>query len=151
MQTFLPYDDFVKSAECLDYKRLGKQRVEARQILRAMQVHNRWSSHPAVEMWQEYMGALVQYGNIMIEEWVRRGYINTMPIIDCETHPIMPNWLGIEAFHRSHRSNLLRKNPGYYGKFGWTEPDNLPYFWPTKEKYMTVTYPIHMETDVEWS
>ena len=33
MQTFLPYPDFVKSAQCLDYRRLGKQRVEAKQIL----------------------------------------------------------------------------------------------------------------------
>ena len=32
MQTFLPYSDFIKSAKCLDYRRLGKQRVEAWQI-----------------------------------------------------------------------------------------------------------------------
>ena len=28
MQTFLPYKDFGKTAKCLDYRRLGKQRVE---------------------------------------------------------------------------------------------------------------------------
>lgn len=33
MQTFLPYPDFSKSAQVLDNKRLGKQRVEAAQIL----------------------------------------------------------------------------------------------------------------------
>lgn len=33
MQTFLPYPEFIKSAQCLDNKRLGKQRVEAKQIL----------------------------------------------------------------------------------------------------------------------
>jgi hypothetical protein len=27
MQTFLPYPSFVKSAKCLDYRRLGKQRA----------------------------------------------------------------------------------------------------------------------------
>ena len=27
MQTFMPYSDIKKSVECLDYKRLGKQRV----------------------------------------------------------------------------------------------------------------------------
>ena len=32
MQTFLPYADFKRSAESLDNKRLGKQRVEAMQI-----------------------------------------------------------------------------------------------------------------------
>ena len=33
MQTFLPYPDMIKSAKALDYKRLGKQRVEAKQII----------------------------------------------------------------------------------------------------------------------
>ena len=36
MQTFLPYDDFVLSLDCLDYRRLGKQRVESMQLLNAM-------------------------------------------------------------------------------------------------------------------
>lgn len=33
VNTFLPYACFVKSAKALDYKRLGKQRVEAFQII----------------------------------------------------------------------------------------------------------------------
>ena len=37
MQTFLPVADFVESARMLDYKRLGKQRVEGMQLLNAMQ------------------------------------------------------------------------------------------------------------------
>ena len=36
MQTFLPYPDFRQSAACLDYRRLGKQRVEGVQILKAI-------------------------------------------------------------------------------------------------------------------
>ena len=36
MQTFLPYKSFTKSAQVLDYKRLGKQRVEAMQIFNAL-------------------------------------------------------------------------------------------------------------------
>jgi uncharacterized protein (DUF2132 family) len=32
MQTFMPYPSFRKSLDCLDNKRLGKQRVEAKQI-----------------------------------------------------------------------------------------------------------------------
>jgi hypothetical protein len=45
-----------------------------------------------------------------------------------------PPWLGDEAFHASHRSNLLRKNPEWYGQFGWTEPDDLPYVWPVGKR-----------------
>lgn len=36
MQTFLPYPDFKKSAQCLDYQRLGKQRLECKQILQTL-------------------------------------------------------------------------------------------------------------------
>ena len=36
MQTFLPYPDFAASAAALDDRRLGKQRVEALQVLRAL-------------------------------------------------------------------------------------------------------------------
>lgn len=37
MQTFLPYTDFKSCARVLDDKRLGKQRVECLQILKALQ------------------------------------------------------------------------------------------------------------------
>jgi len=36
MQTFLPFSNFGMTAEVLDHRRLGKQRVEALQILRAL-------------------------------------------------------------------------------------------------------------------
>jgi hypothetical protein len=36
MQTFLPYPDFKKSLQALDYRRLGKQRVESYQIIRIL-------------------------------------------------------------------------------------------------------------------
>ena len=49
MQTFLPYASFIKSAQCLDDKRLGKQRVECLQILKAIKdVNYGWRNHPAV-------------------------------------------------------------------------------------------------------
>ena len=63
---------------------------------------------------------------------MRRGYKNTyeyIPFIENKTFADPP-WFGDDAFHASHRSNLLRKNPEHYGKLGWTEPDNLPYIWP---------------------
>ena len=36
MQTFLPFADFAASAAVLDDRRLGKQRVETLQVLRAL-------------------------------------------------------------------------------------------------------------------
>ena len=37
MQTFLPYESFEESAKVLDYRRLGKQRVEGMQIINAIE------------------------------------------------------------------------------------------------------------------
>lgn len=36
MQTFLPFPSFEETASALDYKRLGKQRVETWQLIRAL-------------------------------------------------------------------------------------------------------------------
>ena len=61
MQTFLPYSCFKQTANCLDYRRLGKQRVEAFQILNILEditPNSRWKTHPAVLMWKGYENAL---------------------------------------------------------------------------------------------
>ena len=133
MQTFLPYDDFKKSLEALDMRRLGKQRVEAFQILNALNgISKGWINHPATKMWRGYNMALNLYMNYAIEEWVRRGYNNTMKLAAIDYVQLkMPPWFGNKQFHASHRSNLLRKFPEHYGKFGWNEPPDLPYIWPT--------------------
>lgn len=134
MQTFLPYNDFYKSVQCLDYRRLGKQRVEAKQIYNALQPGStsRWRSHVAVRMWKGCENALLHYMNTAIEEWVRRGYNNNMNLAVVSFPVIMPFWFGDERLHASHRGNLLRKNFKYYSQFGWNEPIDMPYWWPVK-------------------
>src|SRR3712207_6920370 len=53
MQTFLPVADFDESARLLDSPRLGKQRVETLQVLRALELPDYgWVSHPVVRMWR---------------------------------------------------------------------------------------------------
>lgn len=131
MQTFLPYSDFLKSVQCLDYRRLGKQRVECLQILKAIKCGTGWSNHPATKMWVGYEHALTHYMNYCIYEWIRRGYKNNMKPLSLVRPYNLPWWFGKEEFHASHRSNLLRKDPIHYGKFDWTEPYDLPYYWPT--------------------
>ena len=134
MQTFLPYPDFAKSASVLDYRRLGKQRVEAFQILKTLETGRKgWANHPAVKMWYGYNRALGLYMNAMIQEWIKRGYKNTMWFAEVLVKPPMPPWLGNEHLHASHRSNLLRKDPDWYAQFNWPESATLAYVWPTKE------------------
>ena len=130
MQTFLPYPDFRRSLRCLDYRRLGKQRVEAMQIYNTITgKSDGWKSHPMIRMWRGYDKALALYHNIAIEEWIKRGYNNNMEKIIVRGKVKYPPWLGNRKFHKSHRSNLLRKNPEFYGQYKWKEPDNLPYIW----------------------
>ena len=132
MQTFLPYKNFIKSAKCLDYKRLGKQRVEALQIhniISGKRTTGGWINHPAVKMWAGYHQLLANYHNVMIKEWINRGYKNNMKFLPEELDYLIPSWLGDDRLHSSHRSNLLRKDYNYYSKFGWSEPNNLNYYW----------------------
>jgi hypothetical protein len=42
----------------------------------------------------------------------------------------LPPWFGRDEFHAAHRANLLRKDPEYYGQFGWTESPDMEYVWP---------------------
>lgn len=135
MQTFLPQPDLQKSVECLDYRRLGKQRVECKQILKALASTGKagWKNHPATKMWKGFEDALSLYYNLCIREWEKRGYNNTMLTVAGLNNPKMPPWFGDEDFHASHRSNLLRKDPQWYGQFGWSEPDDLEYVWPKGE------------------
>src|SRR5918998_3155188 len=78
MQTFTPYADFEASARALDPKRLGKQRVEVIQIVRALTVPGyAWSQHPAVLMWKGYEEALGRYGLTMCEVWLELGFGDT--------------------------------------------------------------------------
>jgi hypothetical protein len=63
VNTFLPFPQFTKSAQALDYKRLGKQRVEAWQILQALRGETKgWTNHPATKMWRGHEKALCEYG-----------------------------------------------------------------------------------------
>lgn len=99
-----------------------------------------WKNHPASKMWNGYHKALAKYILACFKELSKRGrhyqsHIDEVTkIMDSLPDTGNPPWLGNEGFHKSHRSNLLKKNPEWYGKFGWTEENNLPYVWPTNNK-----------------
>lgn len=153
MQTFLPDPDFATSAAALDTPRLGKQRVETLQILRALTLPEYgWRNHPAVIMWRGRVDALARYGLDCVAEWRRRGFPDTTaaqiaefaPDVDDLTQDDLraagrlPGWLGDADLHRSHRSKLLAKDPDHYGPLfgagadgpGDELPADLEYVWP---------------------
>lgn len=129
MQTFLPYPDFKQSLQALDYRRLGKQRVEAYQIIRTLKYGGGYRRHPAVKMWRRHINALKLYYNLSLEEWIKRGYKNRMERMTISGRVVYPAWFGNNQFHAAHRSNLLRKDKNFYGRFGWKETPDLPYIW----------------------
>lgn len=153
MQTFLPCPDFKESALLLDRRRLGKQRVEALQVLRGLTVPGYgWRRHPAVRMWAGYEEALVRYGLDACEVWRGQGHEDSCAaklVADLDAFrppaPVrdqpqlaaageLPPWLGDDAFHRSHRSALVRKDPATYAPLFPDVPDDLPYVWPTSDR-----------------
>lgn len=132
----------------LDKRRLGKQRVEALQVLRALRWEGYgWARHPVVAMWRGYETALARYGITICQVWRGHGFADTVETsilaelgYDDETsiptqeeldgRGLLPPWLGDPALHRSHQSALVRKDPAWYREYFPGVPDDLPYFWP---------------------
>lgn len=142
MQTFLPFSDFKKSFSVLDRQRLGKQRVEAKQILDILyrNKESRWRNHPAVTMWKDNVDALRFYHDLCIKEWINRGYKNNMLFENVSSDIEMPWWLGNSLFHLSHQSNLLRKDYEFYSTY-FNVSDDWLYMWPERDKTFRVVIP----------
>lgn len=104
-----PISNILYTAKILDDRRLGKQRVEAMQIIDAIEKDGKgWKNHPATAAWRyrpierlsdtgldiadsvpteinesiqkAYLPALKLYHDIMIREWVDRGKNNNMEV-----------------------------------------------------------------------
>jgi hypothetical protein len=144
VQTFLPYPGFRASAAVLDERRLGKQRVEVFQVLRALTwPAYGWKHHPAVRMWRGFVPALVAYGLAVCDEWEARSRADATraALLEFTAGRVpdvralrddgrLPPWLGHDVVHASHQSALVRKDPEHYRRFFPDVPDDLPYAWP---------------------
>lgn len=188
VNTFLPYPDFVKVAKLLDYRRLGKQRVEAKQIIniltyldsclfldipdpypnvvlvnskgykivffkgqspfteRANILKNRmipWINHPVTQMWFGYTECLKHYYNIIVQEWVDRGYNNTMLLYQINHNYTTPWWVNWGMLNLSHQASLVRKDQDYYSKYFTDIPDiysKFSYIWPSALSTEQITF-----------
>lgn len=136
MQTFLPFTDLTMSVQCLDYKRLGKQRVEALQIINSLANPNYgYKHHPVKLLWANHVDALKYYCNLCIQEWELRGYHNTME------YYALPEFVELPIFepmlYVSHQSNLLRKDRPYYCKY-FDGPSDIDYVWSEPVNAITI-------------
>ena len=147
MQTFVPYSDFARTARALDDKRLGKQRVETLQIFRAL-VREKYGykHHPAVLMWKGYESALLCYGMAICDEWIKRGFKDTVrqKLLDeaavarpptqreLRATNALPPWLAKPAVKRSHRAALVKKLPEHYAALFPDAGAFDDYIWPVR-------------------
>jgi hypothetical protein len=183
VNTFLVDSDFKVSASQLDSRRLGKQRVEAYQILNILEnlrilsgqsgircgedfnafvneikkwyrnkpfvyildedgliehydkdhivlesnqrvIKMGFSTHPIVEMWFGYEDALKEYIDAHIQEWIKRGYKNTMKVYNVKAKRY-PQWIHWEHFHDNHRGALIAKEIDRNEKVWYQEKDDF--------------------------
>lgn len=152
MQNFLPYANFVRSAQVLDRARLGKQRIESQTVMRALTGEIAWGTNqPIVLMWQGYEGTLMRYILAMCDEWERRGYrdetrgrvqemygrwLKTLRFDEPTNFRLRtPPWLGYEPYHAGHRTSLMRKMPEHYEPLLRDDtPVDIDPFWPVTKR-----------------
>ena len=148
MQTFITDSDIRASALNLDLKRLRNQINEATVIARQLLgfYERGWPNHPAVRMWKDHevflvggylwthLDVLEKRGIHSKKQWAN--YDDLWNTIDAhgtfsKQLGLKPKWI-TDALIESHRSNLIRKDPDYYGPKWPNTPPDLPYVWPRK-------------------
>jgi len=143
MQTFVPEASFIDSVRVLDRQRLGKQRVETFQIMKALAgLSKGWVNHPATRMWRGYEAALLVYQYDTVEEWKRRGYkdtcfAKTQAVYDMffdNINVVMPHWWGDNRVHDSHKSALVFKAPDWYSVIYPDVVGEYNYYWPVPKE-----------------
>lgn len=136
MQIFMPYADPFKTAKCLDNRRLGKQRIEALQIIQVNIKKQVWAiprsikNHPVTKMWKGYESYLFFYVECMMLEWeLERDFNNDAcgKVFDNLALSLdfrkayrmdhgLPKKINVD-FIKSHRALLYKKDPDYYSEF----------------------------------
>jgi hypothetical protein len=160
MQVFLPFADFTTSVQCLDNKRLGKQRVECYQIMRAILFEDSkgWRNHPATKMFKTSIGALQVYTQLCCGEWISRGFTDTVSEKISDLYYAETSGYGTEyfnsvhkafvqdhKFHQSHRLALLMKDFTFYKDKFQMFPQEIEFaqrfYYDTKDIYIWPTEP----------
>ncbi len=125
MQTFHPHVSHEQTAKVLDYRRLGKQRVECKQILMALLGETKaWANHPVTKRWAGYERELCRYAIVICEVWRSKGYQDSLlpyfqGMLDTTLagySDAFPPWLSF-GFSQSHKALLYKKDPEHYARW----------------------------------
>lgn len=99
-----------------------------------------WWNDRCLQMWIGRHLLLRQYLTMACDLWTSLGYKDTirdrigeLEFCEMEALPITSDGLvrltGEDEFHNSHKSNLLRKDPVFYGRRNWQVEPNMRYRW----------------------
>jgi hypothetical protein len=139
MQIFIPHSDYEESGWSLypgHPGHLGNQFYREGKTI----IKGGWKNHPASKMWWGYRYSLCEYLKILYHILRERGIndyiVHYNEICEMQKQFVnagKPPFIGNEAFHDSHKSNLIRKDRekgwNWYQQFNWQVPDDLPYIW----------------------
>ena len=135
MQTFLVYEDPIKSAAALDPKRRFSQIYEGIHILasnlgmsdKLMNPKRSVVNHPIAKLWYGHNMALYAYIMSHYAVWAvydRRNEARTINEVNlqflapyCEGSVAIP--VRVKELILEHRQQLLAKYPTFYSKYGW--------------------------------
>lgn len=141
VNTFIISEYLPDTFTILDNKRLGKQRLEAKQIINILEKIDNgedvlkigFASHPATKMWIGYTDALKIYYNLCVTAWINRGFKNTMPLYQINHNVNYPKFLSFLPLINSHKAALIRKDPIFYKHLKTEDIEpymKLGYLWP---------------------
>lgn len=118
MQIFLPYIDIIDVAKCLDKRRLHKQIVECKQIIKAITGESEaWKNHPIVKMYSNDLEFVKMYLGVLEEYWKNNGEATKNLVMLNEAARIkLPNFINNE-YLATMKGRLYVKDPIHYADF----------------------------------
>lgn len=125
MQIFLPFLDVVEVAICLDSRRLHKQIVECKQIIKAITGESEaWKNHPVVKMYKNNVDFVKAYTDVLERYWTL--YKENRPLsyvkaelkeLNSKAIQLLPSFVKDEEYLNTMKGRLYVKNPIFYEDF----------------------------------
>ena len=124
MQVFVPFKEPLKTAQCLDNKRLNKQIIECNQLIKTIRGFSKaWMNHPVTRMYQHK--DLFRYMNYYVccLHNFKNGFMKDAKIYNDMAMNVLNemkesgNEILTDEFCDQHKRRLYAKNPDHYKQF----------------------------------
>lgn len=116
MQIFITGSPF-ETAKALDKKRLSKQIIEAKQVLKAVNGESKaWEKHPVVKMYRDPGAVLYLKGYLLILENYRDGKMFMIRFLNKIIYAIRPDF-HTEEYYDQMKRRLYTKDNAHYAQW----------------------------------